>query len=90
MVKGVVAIAILIAVAMAVVKDGRTLRSVGLTSSCTSLRINADGSQVAACRAGKLEGAPNLATHGCVIVGGTSTVRYWHCPATVEQSQVGR
>jgi hypothetical protein len=90
MVKGVIVVAILIAAAMAVVKDGRALRSVGLTSSCSTVSRNADGTQVAACRAGKLEGAPDLSMHGCTIVGGTKSLRYWHCPSAVESSQVGR
>jgi hypothetical protein len=90
MVKGVIVVAILIASAMAVVKDGRALRSVGLTSSCTTVARNADGTELAVCRAGKLEGAPDLGMHGCTIVSGTQSLRYWHCPSAVEASQAGR
>jgi hypothetical protein len=90
MVKGVIVVALLIAATMAVLKDGRPLQSAGLTSSCTTVATDADGTQLAACRDGRLEGAPDLTSHGCTIVSGTKSLRYWHCPSTVEASQVGR
>jgi hypothetical protein len=68
---------------MILVKDGRALRAVGLTGSCRVVQTGADGSAWAACRAGKLEGAPDLSRESCSAEGTRGGVRYWRCPASV-------
>jgi hypothetical protein len=82
MLKQVVVAAACIAALMAAVKDGRVLHATGMTGSCNVVTLNSDGSQLAACRAGKLEGAPDLSRRGCTNAGITGTTVYWRCPQT--------
>lgn len=83
-------VAILIVAAMVGVKQGWLLRNSGLTGSCRLVSSAADGSSLTACRAGKLEGAPNLASHGCVLVNQPGSLNYWRCSAPIVASQAGR
>lgn len=73
---GIVVVAI-----MAGIKDGRILRVAGLTGSCLVVQTTSDGTQLEACRAGKLEGMPDLSRHGCTDVGTAIGREYWKCPA---------
>ena len=82
MLKQIVVVAACIAALMAVVKDGRVLRTAGLTASCSVVAQNSDGTQVAACRAGKLEGMPDLSRRGCTDQGTSGRTVYWRCPQT--------
>ena len=86
--KGILIIAALILATMAVVKDGRVLRTAGLTASCVVASQAADGSQVVACRAGALEGRPDLTKRSCQADGATRTYAYWLCP-TAQAQQFG-
>ena len=52
--------AFLIFAAMLVIKDGRVLRGAGLVGSCRVYATAVDGSQWETCKAGKLEGWPDL------------------------------
>ena len=69
MLKRVVAVGICILAVMIAIKDGRVLRSSGLTGSCTAVQTRADGSELEACRGGKLEGRPDLSHRGCISFG---------------------
>ena len=40
-----------------------------------------EGSELAACRAGKLEGRPDLHRRGCLDAGTVGVYQYWRCPA---------
>jgi hypothetical protein len=80
MLKQIVVAAACIAALMAAVKDGRVLRTAGMTASCTVVTLNSDGSQLAACRAGRLEGAPDLSRRGCTSAGTAGGTAYWRCP----------
>jgi hypothetical protein len=75
---------------MFAVKDGRFPHVAGLTGYCTVVQTAADGSQLDACRSGRLEGAPNLSSHGCTQTGIAAGYAYWRCPAPVVASPVGR
>ena len=75
-------VAVCIAAAMAAAKDGRVIRSAGLTAACTVVQERADGTQVDACHPGRLEGRPDLSNRGCIDAGIAGTVEYWHCPAS--------
>jgi hypothetical protein len=88
--KRVIVVAVIVLAAMLLAKDGRLMRKADLTGSCRTVSTAADGSQVIACRDGKLEGAPTLTSHGCTASGQTGTLQYWRCSASVEASQVGR
>jgi hypothetical protein len=89
MLKRFLVVAVLIAALMVGLKNGTVLKKAGLTGSCTVVQTSADA-QVNACRAGRLEGRPNLSKHSCVSTGMKGTYEYWRCPAAVVASQVGR
>ena len=90
MLKRVVAVAVCILAVMIAIKDGRVLRSAGLTGSCSVVRAEPDGTELEACRPGKLEGRPDLTRHGCTSLGVTGIYEYWRCPADLQASQAGR
>jgi hypothetical protein len=89
MVKRVVVAGVLVLVLMAAVKDGRVLRETGLTGRCSAAQTLADGTQLEACRAGKLAGRPDLSHQGCTAAGVTGTTQYWRCPAGVVSGPSG-
>lgn len=83
MVKRISFVAALIAAAMFAVKDHRVLQAAGLTGSCTVVQTAANGQQVDACSAGRLEGMPDLSRNGCTVTGTYAGRQYWTCPAAV-------
>ncbi|HEV7133957.1 MAG TPA: hypothetical protein VGN27_09540 [Gaiellaceae bacterium] len=89
MIKRVVVVGVVILALMIVVKDGRVLRDAGLTGSCSIAQTFGDGTQLEACRAGKLAGRPDLSHDGCKDVGVTGTYEYWRCPASVQAGPNG-
>jgi len=90
MLKTVVAVAVCILAVMFAIKDGRVLRSTGLTGSCTTVQARADGSEVEACHAGKLEGRPDLSRTGCISVAVRGKLEWWHCPGNPQTGNTGR
>jgi hypothetical protein len=84
------AVAALILILMVAIKDGRILRTSGLTGSCSVVQTDADGTQLESCRPGKLEGRPDLTRRGCTDTGRSGNNEYWRCPAAVVASQAGR
>jgi hypothetical protein len=81
MVRGIIVAGVLAASLMGAIKDGRVLHFAGLTAKCTVFERFQDGSELDACRPGKLEGMPNLAQRGCFSNGRNGTYEYWRCPA---------
>jgi hypothetical protein len=79
----IVLVGVLVFAAMVAIKDGRILRTTGLTGSCSVVQRVADGGEVDACRPGKLEGRPDLSKRGCTAAGATGTLEYWRCPASI-------
>ncbi len=78
----VVLVAALVAALMVAVKDGRVLRHAGLTGSCSSVATPAGQSgSWKACRAGRLEGRPDLSRDSCTSVERVGPLEYWRCPA---------
>jgi hypothetical protein len=61
---------------MVVIKDGRVLRMTGLTGSCSVMQTFTDSSELAACRAGRLEGRPDLSHRGCRSLGVKAPYEY--------------
>jgi hypothetical protein len=90
MVKRVVLVATLVLALMIAIKDGRILDRTGLTGACTVVQTAVDGSQVEACHAGKLEGAPDLRRQGCKDAGAAGPYEYWRCPSSVVAGTNGR
>ena len=85
--RGVLVAAVLIFALMLVVKDGRASRHLGLTGSCQTVAAPAgDDSAWAACKPGKLEGAPDLSRHGCKSVRFVDKRELWRCPAGIKSS----
>jgi len=65
------------------IKDHRVLHITGLTGSCSVMQTAPDGTEVDACRAGKLEGMPSLSGQGCTDLGSAVGQEYWKCPAPI-------
>ena len=79
--RGIIFTAVLILALMVAAKDGRLPREAGLTASCVVAQQESDGGQIVACRAGSLEGRPDLTRRSCLADGSTGTYAYWRCPA---------
>ena len=78
--RGIIVTAVLILALMVAAKDGRLPRKAGLTASCIVAQQESDGGQIVACRAGSLEGRPDLTRRSCLAAGSTGTYAYWRCP----------
>lgn len=89
MIKRVVVAGALALALMVAVKDGRVLRETGLTGACSTAQTLTDGTQLEACRSGKLAGRPDLSRQGCTVAGLTGTYQYWRCPASVVSGPSG-
>jgi hypothetical protein len=77
----------LIAGCMAVVKDGRVLRNVGILSSCTPVAASGSDQTLQRCRKGRLDGYPNLTGQSCQAVDFVGGDEYWRCIVPVVSSQ---
>jgi hypothetical protein len=86
----IVAAGACIFVLMLVIKDGRVLRTTGLTGSCSVVQAFQDSSELTVCKAGKLEGRPDLSHRGCQSVGIVGANEDWRCPAGFDISDLGR
>jgi hypothetical protein len=84
------AVGICILAVMVVIKDGRALRIAGLTGSCSVVQTFTDGSELAQCRAGRLEGEPDLSHRGCQSLVASAKGQYWRCPAALAVSEASR
>jgi hypothetical protein len=89
MLSRIVAVGVLVFALMLAVEQGG-LRKVGLLGSCSAKQTLADGSQWVACTAGKLGGRPSLGSKSCADGGPRGKVEWWHCPAPVQSTAVGR
>lgn len=86
----IVAAGACIFVLMLVIKDGRVLRTAGLTGSCTVIQTLSDSSELVVCSSGKLEGKPDLSHRGCKSIGLSGKNEVWRCPAGFDISDLGR
>jgi hypothetical protein len=83
-------VAALVIAVMVAIKDGRVLREAGLTGSCTA--VEAPPGQHGfweACRAGKLDGSPDLTRNACTAQGVSAGIQYWRCPTRIEAAPAG-
>jgi hypothetical protein len=70
--------------ALFAVKDGRILARAGLVGSCSAVAAPAgEAAPWQACRAGRLEGRPDLSRRSCTSQGIVGDVEYWRCPGSV-------
>ena len=75
----------LIFTSMVVIKHDHVLQRTGVVHSCTNVAAPpGDTSTWKACRAGKLEGQPDLTRDSCTEASASATLAYWRCPAPVE------
>ena len=86
----IVATGVCIFLLMLIIKDGRLLRTTGLTGSCTVVQTLSDSSELVTCSAGKLEGKPDLSHRGCNSIGVSGKKEVWRCPAGFDISDLGR
>jgi hypothetical protein len=71
-----------IAGVMVAVKDGRILAGAGLVGTCSAVAAPAgDVAAWHACRAGRLEGRPDLSRKSCTSESVAERIEYWRCPA---------
>lgn len=68
---------------MVALKDGRILRTAGLTATCSKV-ASVPEADVEACKPGKLEGKPDLTKRGCRFVSSVKEVEYWRCPSETQ------
>lgn len=73
-----------IAGTMFAVKDGRILARAGLLGSCSAVAAPAgDVAAWHACRAGRLEGRPDLSRKSCTSEAVVERLEYWRCPTPI-------
>ena len=90
MLKPIFVVAACIFALMLVVKDGRVLKTTGLTSTCSAVSAVVQGTVVEACKPGKLEGLPYLTKRDGVTAGTAGKLEYWRCPADIQATSAGR
>lgn len=70
------------------VSRGTLLERVGLLGSCRSVAAPANGEGVwQECRAGRLEGRPDLRRESCKSAGFVDGLEYWQCPEHVSAAR---
>jgi hypothetical protein len=75
-------VAVVLAGAMFAVKEGRVLARTGLVGSCSAVAAPAgDTAEWRECRAGRLEGRPDLSRKSCTSEQVVGDVEYWRCAA---------
>jgi hypothetical protein len=90
MIMRVVIAGLLVLAVMIAVKDGRITRATGLAGACSVAQTLVDGTQVEACRPGKLAGRPDLTRQGCTDAGLSGTTEYWRCPSSIVSNVASR
>ena len=84
----VLLVAVVIVSFMALIKDGRALRKLGLTGGCTGIAAPAgETGYWVRCTPGKLQGAPNLSRQSCTVVTTVGKDELWRCPAPIDAAQ---
>ena len=84
----IIVTALVLAAAMFAVADGRVLAEAGLTGACTVVAgPPGDDSTWQSCRAGRLEGRPDLTKRSCTRQGFVADAELWRCPAPVAGSR---
>lgn len=85
MLRALVAVGAIVAL-LAAVESGVILEDVGLVSSCRTIATPpGTGGEWLACRAGRLDGRPDLTRRSCTSHGLVGAVEYWSCPFLVER-----
>jgi hypothetical protein len=78
----------LIVLVMVAVKDGRALEQSGLLGSCKAVATPAGQTGYwHSCRAGKLDGRPDLSFRPCTSHHTMGKVEYWRCPTPLDSGR---
>jgi hypothetical protein len=81
MIKAAITI-VAIAAALFAAKESNALQRAQLLSSCSEVTApRGDENSWQACRAGKLDGMPDLSLKSCQSSGVSGEFEYWSCPA---------
>ena len=86
MLKSIFAVGVCIFALMIVIKDGRVLRTTGLTGLLGRPDVPDGVASSRRASPGKLEGRPDLTSRGCITVGISGKLEYWRCPAELQAS----
>ena len=87
MFRALLVVALIVGV-MVGIKDGRGLERTGVVSSCSAVAPpKGQTGYWHACRAGKLEGRPNLTRRSCVSHGVFGAFEYWRCPSPLNATR---
>ena len=81
---------VIVAVAAALVaaKQSNALQRAQLLSSCSEMAAPVDeGRSFLACRAGKLDGMPDLSVKSCESRGLSGSFEYWSCPTRISSGR---
>jgi hypothetical protein len=71
--------------ALVVIKDGRALERYGVLGSCHAVATPAGKAGYwYACRAGRIDGQPDLSLRPCTAHHRLGSVDYWRCPTPLD------
>ena len=88
MLKRVLTVAVAVLAVLVVFKNGRLLRTSGLTGTCSVAQTTYGLSELVACTGGKLEGRPDLSHRGCRRGRIVGKYEYWGCPVGFDVSDL--
>jgi hypothetical protein len=78
----------LIVLVMVAVKNGRALERSGLLGSCNAIPTPAGQTGYwQSCRAGKLDGRPDLSLRPCTSKQTSGELEYWRCPTPLDSAR---
>ncbi len=87
MIKAAITI-VAIAAALFAAKESNALQRAQLLSSCSEVTApRGDENSWQACRAGKLDGMPDLSLKSCQSSGVSGEFEYWSCPARLSSGR---
>ncbi len=83
-----VLITVVIAAALVAAKQTSALERAELLSSCSEVAAPAGEETVwLACRAGRLDGQPDLSLKSCQPRGAARSFEYWSCPSRISRGR---
>ncbi len=80
---------LVVLLALVAVRDGWLLRRTGLLGSCSVYATAPNGVQWEICKAGSLDGPPDLSGQGCSVAASSGKFAYWTCPAPIVSAPTG-
>ncbi len=85
----VLVVSTLVVLAMVVVKEGSALERARLLGSCQAIATPAGQTGYwQSCRAGRLDGRPDLSLRPCTSKHTMGALEYWRCPTPLDSGRV--